>query len=98
MAVSLDSAFHNAKAAQFRRNIRLFVFTLKLACLFLGCSVPYKIAMLVRCVGAWPPRPVVSAASFLRVLYHVTDGWLFCTNEELMEAMLAQITAWRSRA
>ena len=73
--------------AQRRRNMKVVIFSLKLACLFLGCSLPYKVALLVHGLGLDVPRLVFELLGLVRILYHIVDGWIVCTNEELLEAV-----------
>ncbi|KAF0303723.1 hypothetical protein FJT64_024370 [Amphibalanus amphitrite] len=73
--------------AQRRRNMKIVVFTFKLACLFVGCSLPYKVAILLYGLGLSVPRLVFDLLGLIRILYHVVDGWIVCTNSELLEAM-----------
>ena len=73
--------------AQRQSNMKMVIFTLKLACLFLGCSLPYKVTVLLYGLGLNVPRIVFDLLGVIRMLYHIVDGWIVCTNDELMEAM-----------
>ncbi|XP_037071673.1 uncharacterized protein LOC119093905 [Pollicipes pollicipes] len=79
---------HNInEAAKRRQNMKMFIFTFKLACLFLGCSLPYKFALLAHGLGLAVPLIVLHLLGIVRSMFHIIDGWTFCANEELWQAL-----------
>ena len=77
--------------AQLKQNMRIFLFTFKLACVFLVCSLPYKLAVLLHGLGAHSSFTLITSLGMVRMLYHILDGWTFCANEELLDAMKAML-------
>ena len=71
--------------------MRIVIFTLKLACLFLVCSLPYKLAVLLFGLGVHSSVPLIRALGMVRMLYHILDGWTFCANSELLDAIRAML-------
>ena len=65
----------------------MVMFTLKLVCLFLVCSLPYKLALLFHGLGFTVPREVLELFGLIRMLYHIVDGWMVCTNKDLLNVM-----------
>ena len=77
----------DCEEAQLSQHVRIFIFTFKLACVFLVCSLPYKLAVLLSGLGVHSSVSVIQALGMVRMLYHILDGWTFCANEELLDAM-----------
>ena len=67
--------------------MRIFIFTFKLACLFLLCSLPYKLAILLYGLGFHSSATLIQVLAMFRISYYIFDGWAFCTNEELVDAV-----------
>ena len=80
-----------------RQHMRIFVFTFKLACLFLVCSLPYKLAIVLFCLGAHSSVNAIRLLALVRMLYFILDGWTFCSNSELLDAVRAMFKGTRSR-
>ena len=74
-----------------RQHLRIFIFTFKLACLFLVCSLPYKLSVLLSGLGAPVSFTLITTLGMVRMLYHILDGWTFCANEELLDTMKAMV-------
>ncbi|XP_043204814.1 uncharacterized protein LOC122372035 [Amphibalanus amphitrite] len=72
-----------------RHHMRIFVFTFKLACLFLVCSLPYKLAIVLFCLGAHSSVNLIRVLALIRMMYFILDGWTFCSNRELLDAVKA---------
>ena len=86
-AVAPHTSIDSLKQAAVRKQTKIFLFTFKLTCLFVGCSLPYKAFMLFHALGADVPRSLFNLLGFIRSLYHIIDGWTFCLNAELYETM-----------
>ena len=71
--------------------MRIFVFTFKLACLFLVCSLPYKLAILLYGLGVHSNESIIHPLATLRMMYFILDGWTFCSNVELLSAGKAML-------
>ena len=84
-----NSSIENLKQAIVRKQTKIFMFTFKLACLFVGCSLPYKALMLLHALGADVPRSLFNLLGFVRSLYHIVDGWTFCFNADLYDTLRA---------
>ena len=73
--------------AQLTQHVRIFIFTFKLACVFLVCSLPYKLAVLLGGLGVHSSVGLILSLGMVRMLYHILDGWTLCANGELLDAM-----------